>query len=39
MKISDDDCVVEFRFQKYDIPKLVTGLQFPNEILCGMCKS
>ena len=30
-EISDDDCVVEFRFQKNDMPRLVTALQLPDE--------
>ena len=28
--------MAEFRFQKNDIPKLVTALQLPDEIKCGM---
>ena len=28
--------MAEFRFQKNDIPKLVTALQLPGEIKCGM---
>ena len=35
-EISDGDCVAEFRFQKNDIPRLVTVLQLPDEIQCGM---
>ena len=35
-EISDDDCLAEFRFQKNDIPRLVTALQLPDEIQCGM---
>ena len=35
-EISDDDCVAEFRFQKNDVPKLVTALLLPDEIPCGM---
>ena len=31
-EISDDDCVVEFRFQKNDMPRLVTALRLPDEI-------
>ena len=31
-----DECLVEFRFQKNDIPILVAALQFPDEIQCGM---
>ena len=30
-EISDDDCVVEFRFQKNDMPRLVTALRLPDE--------
>ena len=35
-KISDDDYVAEFSFRKDDIPRLVTGLQLPSKIRCGM---
>ena len=35
-KISEDDCVEKFRFQKNDIPRLVTALQLPDAIQCGM---
>ena len=35
-KISDDDCVAESRFQKNDIPWLVTALRLPDEIQCDM---
>ena len=35
-EISDHDCVAEFRFQKNGIPRLVTALQLPDEIQCGM---
>ena len=35
-EISDDDCLAEFRFQKNDIPRLVTALQLPDEIQCGI---
>ena len=35
-EISDDDCLAEFRFQKNDIPRLVTALQLPDEIRGGM---
>ena len=31
-----DDCVAEFRFEKNDISRLVTALQLPDEIQCGM---
>ena len=35
-KISDEDCVAEFRFQKNYTPRLVRALQLPDEIQCGM---
>ena len=35
-KISEYDCVEKFRFQKNDIPRLVTALQLADAIQCGM---
>ena len=35
-EISDNDCVAEFGLQKNDIPRLVTALQLPGGMQCGM---